>query len=491
MSDWFHDSPLRDLSLEGVPVYPHLKLTREEFPRILATRVLNDDGDEYFGAFLTKTSVRILIDFLNRTFRLRSCDIEIDGSFPVPCTQYFAKRCVAPCVASLCSRERHAEIAHLVRKFLSNDRVGLRQELQSKMDSAVDRLDFELAAFWRDTLQSVEEYWSKPRWQVWLEDSVDTIEIGETPDRYNVTVVTQRGRRMLGNLIIEFDRKLAESEELLAGFIRRFYRFHAPLEIRAPFDFLGRRAIATELSAKFRHPVKISVVSAAAQRVTTKRALERTRHESLLKTIARPAPPADIANELKVIFNLPNVPTRIEAIDAAHISSSLFTAAAVVWENGEFVREEFEHFKSEESSELGTISSFAAHRYSRTETALPDLVLVDGGKNQLAAAIEGAKKSKGRPVKLISAVKPRGKHSEISKFLIEEGHEIRFDQHSPGHRLLKLLRDEAHDLANAVHRLNRDMLHFYEKKGVEPLIVPIRFDAVGGDAGDLRPIITQ
>src|SRR3954449_12698738 len=92
--------------------YPHLKLTRETFPRVLATRRIEDgDGDEYFGAFLTKTSVRILIDFLNRTFKLRSCDIAIDGRFAVPCTQYFAKRCVAPCVADLCSRERHFEVA--------------------------------------------------------------------------------------------------------------------------------------------------------------------------------------------------------------------------------------------------------------------------------------------------------------------------------------------------------------------------------------------
>ena len=97
-------------SIAGQPVHPHIKLTNEDFPRPLATRILRDDGDEYFGAFLSRTNVRILIDFLNRTFRLRSCAIEIDGSFPVPCTQSYAKRCVAPCVASLCARERYLEL---------------------------------------------------------------------------------------------------------------------------------------------------------------------------------------------------------------------------------------------------------------------------------------------------------------------------------------------------------------------------------------------
>src|SRR3954467_14878596 len=89
--------------------YPHLMITREAFPRILATRAIDDDDGQYFGAFLTRTAVRILIDYLNRRFRLRSCDIAIDGTFPMPCTQFYRRRCLAPCVAKLCSPEKYAE----------------------------------------------------------------------------------------------------------------------------------------------------------------------------------------------------------------------------------------------------------------------------------------------------------------------------------------------------------------------------------------------
>ena len=110
-----------------------MKLTAEAFPRLLSTRNIADDGAEYFGPFLNRTAARILIDFLNQTFRLRSCTIEIDGNFAVPCTQYYAKRCVAPCVKSLCSIEEYQAFIGLTRLFLQNHRVFCRVVQAIKM----------------------------------------------------------------------------------------------------------------------------------------------------------------------------------------------------------------------------------------------------------------------------------------------------------------------------------------------------------------------
>ncbi|MCU1290651.1 MAG: Excinuclease subunit, partial [Acidobacteria bacterium] len=91
-------------------VYPFLKITAEEYPRLLVTRKIENDEAEYFGPFLPETGVRLLLDFLNKIFKLRSCDIEIDGSFDVPCTQFYRKRCVAPCVAALCDKTEYLKI---------------------------------------------------------------------------------------------------------------------------------------------------------------------------------------------------------------------------------------------------------------------------------------------------------------------------------------------------------------------------------------------
>ena len=113
---------------------------------------------------------------------------------------------------------------------------------------------------------------------------------------------------------------------------------------------------------------------------------------------------------------------------------------------------------------------------------------MDGGKNQLkkvTAALESAHQT----VNVIAAVKPRAKHSSIAAFLATNGESIPFDVDSPAHAMLQLLRDEAHDLANRVHRDYREMMPFYEKAGFErPLVVPLRFHAENGGADDLIPI---
>ena len=158
-----NDRSVIDFSESGANLYPHLKVTAEEFPRILATRRFEDDDAEYFGAFLPKTGVRIMMDFVNRVFRLRSCDIEIDGNFPVPCTQFYRKRCLAPCVENLCSREIYMEMAGLAKLFLSNQRGLLVRELQSRITIQAEALEFETAAEWRDILVKIENYWKIAR----------------------------------------------------------------------------------------------------------------------------------------------------------------------------------------------------------------------------------------------------------------------------------------------------------------------------------------
>src|SRR6185369_10702036 len=158
-----NDPPVKNIEDLAAGLYPHLKITNELFPRVLATRRFENDNAEYFGGFVPKTSVRILIGFLNRKFRLRSCDIDIDGNFNVPCTQYYKGRCLAPCVRSLCDHERYLEMVRIVRWLLSNDREQLLSMLYEKMDNASNELDFEEAAGWRDLIESIERYWENPR----------------------------------------------------------------------------------------------------------------------------------------------------------------------------------------------------------------------------------------------------------------------------------------------------------------------------------------
>ena len=183
-------------SLQGKPLYPHLKLTRERFPRLLATRLIVNDDAEYFGAFLNRTNARLLIDFLNRTFKLRSCDIPIDGSFNYPCTMYYKRRCLAPCVEDLIDKSSYGEIVGLVRLFLGNERSLLHDLLSARIRISSRALD-RSASKWHGILDAVEQYWTDTRHAVGLDGTSDTFYARESNNWTDIFLISQKGRRIL------------------------------------------------------------------------------------------------------------------------------------------------------------------------------------------------------------------------------------------------------------------------------------------------------
>jgi excinuclease ABC subunit C len=531
-------------SLAEQRLYPHFKLTRELFPRLLATRKIETDGAEYFGAFLPETGVRFLIDFLNKTFRLRSCEIEIDGSFNVPCTQFYRKRCASPCVENLCDKAEYHERVELVRLFLRRETSELEKHYLQEIEVLSDDFEFERAAEVRDEWLEIEKVLHAKDWNFWLDDAVDTFEIVEMTNDFYVYIVTMRGRKTLGKRTFVFDKSGA-AEELLTEILPQFYLFHAPKEIRVSHEFTARFALADELSKKFNRKIKIVMAKENAPKVMTNRALDRTRYEHEFKQIRREQSLTEIQTELKKTFNLPKKPRRIEAFDVAHISGQDFVAAKTVWENGKFIGKDDEFWFSDEVSELETLRKFIEFRFLQDAKTFPDVILIDGGKSHLQAALQGLANVAHRNFAVISAVKPPKQHGEISHFLTETGDSTKFDGESRTHRILQTLRDTAHDLSNEIHRGRREMAHFYElaaalpsideserreflkKKGslksilemsetdlraefaterisvilrdlqkyrngnapkIEPLIVPLRYTDENGDASDMRPL---
>ena len=532
-------------SIEGKPLYPHLKLTSERFPRVLATRLIEDDGAEYFGAFLNRTSARILLNFVNKTFRLRSCEIPIDGSFNYPCTMYYKRRCVAPCVADLCDETQYDEIVRLVRLFLRNDRETLRELIRLEIDAAAAALDFEAASKLRDLLTEIEDYWENNRVAPWTENTSDSFEVRHSPAGVDIFLVSQRARRVLGERVFSFpDADAADAGDVLADVIEQFYRFHAPKEIRVSIDFERRREIQRSLSEKFGRRVPISLITDKNRKVSTDVAVFKSTTElDLSRAVVRPTPD-ELLNEIGKIFSIRKMPSRISAVDVSHISGTDQVAAAISWEDGHSVPDAAGYLLSENTSEPTVMAELIALRYA--DPSRWELVLIDGGAAQInAAAAALPKRSK---VVLIGAVKPPGEHSEVSHFLTADGRRVGFDPTSLAMNLLQRLRDEAHEFANGVHRETRDYAHFYEmvniapslteperqmllqsfgsskrvaeanygelekalggergriaaqdnqmyregsRPRIKPLVVPIRFQDENGAAEDLRPIISS
>jgi excinuclease ABC subunit C len=538
-----NDPAVKNFDGTQAGLYPHLKITNETYPRILATRKIDNDSDEYFGAFLTKTATRILIDFLNKTFRIRSCDIPIDGKFSVPCTQYYHRRCLAPCVESLCTKDNHNAMVELVRSFLANRRSELIASLHFRIQLAADALDFETAAYWRDILAACEEYWKNPRWNVWLDnDVVDTFAVDDDSPDLRIYLITQRKRHVLGRKAFSFTYP-ATLDEAMSEIAENFYCYYAPREIRVTHDFAERRKIAKRLSERFGRVVPINVITNSTRRATTIRAARLARDEIELDAAKPDASARAIASELKGLFRLSGAPKRVECFDVAHISGRGFVAAWSTWIDGHLVGREYGFRISYETSELSTLSDAVLFRAGQPDK--PDLIILDGGQPQMSAVLEKLPLRRRRSYSLVAAAKPPGKHSGIAYLLLESGERIEFDETSPAQNVIKILRDDAHDLANRVHRDLRDSSHNYElasilpslnegqrrealkhagsiarlsalsdeqaqnmfppqlaqkmirdlkkfrlgdAREVIPLIVPIRFGAENGSADDLRPI---
>jgi len=462
--------PLFNISLAEQKLYPHLKITGEKFPRLLVTRTIVNDKAEYFGAFLSETGVRFLLDFLNRTFRLRSCTIAIDGKFPLPCTQFYEKKCVAPCVENICNKTDYDEIVELVRLFLRNERGKLKEFLHLKIENAAETLDFETATYWRDILLNVRNVWDNKDLQFWLDDTVDSFEIEEKKEKIYIYLVTRRGRKVLGKRIFVFEKyKEFAPEIILSRMLWQFYQFHAPKEIRVNLDFPNRRFLADVMSRRENRKIKINVVKSVDKKKITEKAFGRTKFEFDLRQIKPFFSYRDVQFELKKEFNLNYLPKRIECFDVAHISGTNFVAAKAVWENGKFSVGEYEYWFLDEKNELKMLEK-GIEKSFEANNRLPDLVLIDGGKPQLNAALKAIEKMVVRKFIVIAAVKPPLKHNEVSQFIHENGKTFDMKPESEAMQTLVRLRDEAHDFANRIHRIQRDSSHFYELANLLPFL---------------------
>lgn len=534
--------PLYNFSLSAQNLYPHFKITNEKFARLRVTRRITDEQADYFGAFLPETGARFLLGFVNRMFRPRGCDIFVDGGFVVPCPEFYRKNCLAPCVENLCGEKEYRETIDLTRLFLAGKREDFAERMFTKIQIAADGLDFERAAKLRDFLRAIDDFLIDKDRQYRLDDAVDSYEIEKKAGKFLIRLVTQRKRKTLGRRTFVFANEFGFSaKDALEQTLWQFYEFYTPKEIVVPFDFPQRKFLEEQFRKRGANSFKINVLK-NERKITVRRALRLTEFEFEQENLKVETSPEDVQNEFQAEFGLAKKPCRIEAYDVAHISGTDFVGAKSVWEKGKFVQEAYEFWLLDERAELEATAQTLFKRFA-DETNLPDLILIDGGKTHLRAALKVVRRQPfAREITIVSAVKPPRKHGEIARFLFEDGRAaVEFKKHLPSFQILLKLRDEAHDLANYVHRTKREMRHFYEidsrlpalspverrdllqrfgslnaaenaaeneliklygaakgaaiykdlridNKKIEPFIVPVRFDEANGAASDLKPL---
>jgi excinuclease ABC subunit C len=489
--------PYFNYKLKDDKSYPHLKLTiNEPFPKCVITRRIQNDGALYFGPFLPASMARRTIDLINRTFQLRTCDIEIDGKAPRPCLEYHIKRCLGPCVKGLCAPEEYQEAVRDVRLLLEGRNTELSGMLEERMLHASEDLRYELAAKYRDLRKTVIKLSEQQKMATTGESDIDIFGYYREGKRLALQLFTMREGDIVGRREF-FWEDLPEADfnpaEFLSEVLAQYYSSgtdgppvnHArdaratqfvPREIHVPIEFNDRALLEKALSERKGRRVHITAPQRGEKRdmidlveKNAKLAFEQ-RFRVLKPDMKR------VLEEMQETLELPRFPARIESFDISHIQGAENVAGMVVNENGKMNRNEYRKFKIrsvEGANDFASMHEAVLRRYRRVrdeEKSLPDLIMIDGGKGQLNAAAEAMRELDLEAVPMIGVVKPPLRHNDVAYLLVKgrEDEPIYLDPHSQILRLIQMIRDETHRYAITYHRKRRELRDFTSELSAIP-----------------------
>jgi len=475
--------------------YPFLKLTLDEkYPRLLITRRPENKTPEQniYGAFLPAGMARRMTDLLARIFRLRPCELNIQGDFESPCPEYFLHRCLAPCVEKICSREKYLETVEIVHLILSEQSEAALKRIDRKIESLAEELEFEMAAEWRDKRVTIEEITKNAKWQIDASAMNDVITLIEENNFMRIHLTALRRGNAVGRLDFQVEKK--SSEEILSEFISDFYQFYAPKQIFVQCDFPERKSLEEKLTLDFGHRVKIVAQMPEKLPPSVFKTQKLAAHSFQHKNYQTPFEISAVLDEIKILFSLKKTPRRIECFDVAHLAGEEIVAARVAAIDGVLQTEDGLVWEFENLSETAALAAAVSERLRLLplKKDLPDLLMVDGAKPQINAVKKILEEFDLRNLAVISAVKPPKTHNQISHFLTMENSRIEFNKRSRAMNFLRTLRDATHTLANETHRELHSLVQIFKNNDNAPhvqyLLVPTRYAERGGNAADLSPI---
>ena len=451
--------PKFNLKLKDDKSFPYLKLTlHEKFPGIYLTRRVEEDGAKYFGPFSPAHQARKTIHLINKYFGIRGCEEAVPGKRKRPCLEYDLKLCTAPCVRYISETEYRESIANALL-FLVGKTEKLLKILKQKMKETATRQEFEQAALWRDFIQTIEQIKEKPKLiSVSLEDK-DIFGFSRKEVKVALYVFQMRKGKVIESEGIYLQEKPRTSNrEILFSQLFKFYKEKKdlPEKILLPFEQLDRDKVLENLSFLRKEKIKILFPQKGKNRKLVE--LANKNAEILLRKRSKEISPL---REAKEILGLKKIPKRIEGFDVSNIGGEESVASLVVFENGLPHKKDYRKYKIrtvEGPNDVASLQEVIQRRYTRIiqeKKALPDLILVDGGKGQLNAAKKSLERLRLGKLSLISLAK---KEEIIFTPAHKQG--LRLERTSPALKLFQNIRDEAHRFAISFHRLRREKKSF-------------------------------
>ena len=452
--------PRYNVCLRDDKTYPYIKITTgEAWPRALITRRVEEDGHSYFGPFWGGLARRIL-RMITRHFLIRTCTIEIDGRLPRPCLYYDLHACLGPCVAGLTTKAAYDEAVQDVLLFLQGRNRELSSRLESKMLRASVEENFEMAAAYRDALRTVADVSQHQLVQSLKGESVDAFGFFEAGGDVSLCVLVIRGGVVQDRREFFFEKsEEVDPAAFLEAFLPQFYDVNPflPEQIHLPVSIDRPELLEEFLAARRRARVRVRVPrrGAPAERVALAATNAQERHRVRFRRAG--GPEALAVERLARVLDLPTPPRRIEAFDISHLQGTDSVASLVVFEDGRPRKSDYRLFGIASQSLLApddfrAMGEAIGRRYRRLrdETGkMPDLVLVDGGRGQLQAAVAALDRL-GLSLPTAGLAK---RQEEI--WVPDRPDPIRLSRKDPALQLVQRLRDEAHRFAISRHRGRR------------------------------------
>ncbi len=459
--------PRYNVLLRDDKSFPYILATGDhDFPRLVKYRGARTRAGDYFGPFASAGAVGRTLTALQRAFLLRNCSDAIFAQRTRPCLQYQIKRCTAPCVARI-SKEAYAESVRQARDFLTGKSRQVQQELAETMQRAAEALDFETAARTRDRLKALAQIQSHQDINIEGMEDADVVALAQDSGQTCVQVFFFRSGSNFGNRAYfpSHDRALPV-EEVMAAFLGQFYAGRPPpkliLTSHAPAEL---ELLEEALSLKAERKVEIATPQRGPKTNLIEHAQINAR-EALARRIAEGASQRRLLEGLGTTFRLPAPPRRVEVYDNSHIMGTAAIGAMIVAGPEGFQKNAYRKFNIREAKpgdDFGMMREVLTRRFARAlkddperaEGTWPDLVLIDGGKGQLSAALGVLAELGIANVPLVGIAKGEDRDAGRERFFLPDGGEVTLGPEDPLRYFLQRLRDEAHRFAIETHRAKR------------------------------------
>ncbi len=441
--------------------YPYITLTGDEYPRLAFHRGTQRKGNDYFGPFPNAVAVRESIQLLQKVFKLRTCENTVFSNRTRPCLQYQIERCTAPCVDLISVEDYRRDVSHATM-FLQGREQQVMDELGEKMMAAAEDQEYEMAAVYRDRMQSLRQVQAKQFVSDFAVNDADVIAVAELMGEHCVNLVMIRGGRHLGDKSF-FPKNThgAELQDTMQAFLEQYYvsQNMPPLIIvGVPIETEALEEVFTQQAGR---KVKININAIGDKRVWLKMA-ETNADLALQQRAAQHSNQQARLNALREALDLSETTERIECFDISHTMGEATVASCVVFDKGQMQNSEYRRYNITgitPGDDYAAMRDALTRRYKKVaagEGKLPDLVFIDGGKGQLGVAVEVMQEVGLPDILLVGIAKGEERKPGLEQmFFPNRDTPIGLKKDNPGLHLLQQIRDEAHRFAITGHRARR------------------------------------